>query len=72
MLSLKEVMILFCESEVERGYKCNFVRVIVCVIFIKLSLRWIVKLITMEIAIKCLSYMFDRSVHFKITNKLIT
>jgi hypothetical protein len=67
MLSLNEVMIFFCESEVERGYKCDSVRVIVCVIFIKLSLSWIVKYITMEITIKWLSYMFDGSVHCKIT-----
>lgn len=73
MLSLKEVMILFCEYEVERCYKYDFVRVVVCVIFIKLSLRQIVKHITMEIEIKWLSYMFDGSVHFKNPNlKLIT
>jgi hypothetical protein len=53
-LSIKQVMILFCEFEVEGGYKSDFERVVVCVIFMKLS------------PIKWLSYMFQGSVHFKI------
>jgi hypothetical protein len=51
-------MILFCEPEVRAGYKSDFVKFAVCVTSFKPSLRWLVKLITMEMAIKLLSYMF--------------